>query len=113
MVLNERTPWAIDNLYTFQCKTFHNARHIATLDYHCKALFETPCILNLLVYIYYLPVSCNICYENKFYGMNIGQSAAIYLLYHISKVRIFLSAGAELVSARFARPVNMSGLETR
>jgi hypothetical protein len=64
---------------------------------------EPPCI-------FYLPGSCNICYENKFYNMNIGQTAAVYLLYRISKVWMFLSGRGELGSAHFTGPVNMSGV---
>jgi hypothetical protein len=35
--------WRMDNLYVFKCKRFRNTTQWY-LEYHCKVLFETPCI---------------------------------------------------------------------
>jgi hypothetical protein len=35
----------MDSLHAFKCKRFRNTT-LQYLEYHCKALFETPCIAN-------------------------------------------------------------------
>jgi hypothetical protein len=43
-LLRERLNLNYHSLNAFQCKSFRNTRHTVHLVYHCKALFETPCI---------------------------------------------------------------------
>jgi hypothetical protein len=40
------TPWKMDSLYALKCKHFRNTRRTVTVEYHCKALFETPCVIS-------------------------------------------------------------------
>jgi hypothetical protein len=39
-------PFTMASLYAFEYKSFRNTRHTVTFEYHCKALFDTPCITN-------------------------------------------------------------------